>query len=56
MKLYEKLESANLIDNYKDFINLIRIRAIRVNDKHVDDPNYEIKENDQIKVGIKVVD
>jgi ribosomal protein S4 len=55
VKLYEKLKSENLVDDYKEFSHLIWIRAIRVNDYPVDDPTHELKENDQIKVGIKSI-
>ena len=56
MKLYEKLENMAVIDDHKDFLDLISIRAIKVNDFLIDDPRYEIKENDKIKVGIKILD
>lgn len=56
MKLYNKLESLNLVDDYKDFLDLIWHRAIRVNDHLIDNPTYEVKENDKIKVGIKQLD
>jgi hypothetical protein len=55
IKLYDKLESVNLVHDYKDFVDLIRIRAIVVNDLPVVDPKYIITENDKIKVGIKVL-
>lgn len=55
IKLYDKLESVNLVNDYKDYVELIRIRAIVVNDFPVIDPKYTITENDKIKVGIKVL-
>ena len=56
MKLYEKLKSLNIIETRKEFSDLIWIREIWVNDHLIDDPNYEIKENDKIKVGIKYIE
>ena len=56
MKLYDKLKSMSIIETQKEFSDLIWIRAIWVNDQPIDDPNYEIKENDKVKVGIKFID
>ena len=46
----------SIIETQKEFSDLIWIRAIWVNDQPIDDPNYEIKENDKVKVGIKFID
>ena len=56
VKLYDRLKSLNIIETYKEFSDLIWIRAIWVNDHPVDDPKYEINEKDRIKVGIKFID
>ena len=55
MKLYDKLKSVNLIADQKEYLDLIRIREIKVNDYPVDNPIYEIGEKDRIKVGIKSI-
>jgi len=54
MKLYDKLKDQNLVENHKDFLELIRMRTIKINDINiVDDPNYEMKDVDKnIKIGI----
>lgn len=53
MRLYDKLKERGLVIDYKDFSNLIWIRAIRINNKVVEDPKLEITEEDKdIKVGI----
>jgi len=53
MKLYEKLKELDLIENYKEFVELIHIRAIWVNNTPISDPNFNISESDKIKIGIK---
>ena len=55
MNLYEKLKSVDLVDDYKEYLDLISIRSIRVNDLSISNPIYEIREKDRIKVGIKVI-
>jgi predicted rRNA methylase YqxC with S4 and FtsJ domains len=55
MKLYDKLKSVNLIADQKEYLDLIRIREIKVNDYPVDNPIYEIEEKDHIRVGIKSI-
>ena len=55
MKLYEKLKSLDMVEDYKDFMDLIHIRAIKINDIPVGDPIYEIQDNDRIKVGIRTL-
>jgi len=52
MKLYNRLENHDLVENYKEFSELIHIRAIYVNNKPVDNPNFEVVDTDKIKVGI----
>lgn len=53
MTLYQKLKDNKLVDNLKEFQELIMIRAIKISDKHVDDPNYILNKDDKnIKVGI----
>ena len=52
MKLYDKLKNLDLVENYKDFFDLIHIRALWINNKPVDDPNCDVIEIDKIKIGI----
>jgi hypothetical protein len=56
VKLYEKLKNINEVQDMKEFMELIHIRAIRINDLPVDDPRYEIEEKDKIRVGIKLIE
>ena len=57
MTLYQKLNEINLVDNLKEFQELIMLRAIKINGKHVDNPNYILKESDKnIKVGTFSID
>jgi predicted rRNA methylase YqxC with S4 and FtsJ domains len=56
MKLYQKLKEIDLVENHKEYMELIWMRSIKVNDKSIEDPIYEVDENDRIKVGIKDVD
>lgn len=57
MKLYQKLKDLDLVEDFKDFRELIWLRAIQVNGKHIDNPDHEIKESDKdIKVGILSLD
>lgn len=53
MKLYNKLKEHNLVEDFKDFSELVWMRAIKINDIKIDDPKYELKKEDtNIKVGI----
>lgn len=53
MKLYQKLKEKNLVEDFKEFNELIWIRSIEVEGKLIDNPNYEIKETEKdIKIGI----
>lgn len=45
-----------MVEDYKDFMDLIHIRAIRVNDIPIGDPIYEVQDNDRIKIGIRILD
>lgn len=56
MKLYQKLQENDLVDDYKDFIELVRLRAIRINEILIDDPQHEIEDQDKIKIGHLVID
>jgi hypothetical protein len=57
MKLYEVLKEKELVKDYKDFVELISIRALRINDKPVVDPNHEIFDyHAKVKIGILTVD
>lgn len=52
MKLYQKLKEENLVENLKEFNELIWLRAIKVDDVIIDNPNHELKDSDkEIKVG-----
>jgi len=55
MKLYDKLKEIDLVENYKEFLELIHIRAIFVNNLPVTNPMFDILESDKIRVGIKEV-
>lgn len=53
MKLYQKLKDKNLVEDFKEFNELIWMRSIEVEGKLIDNPNYEIKETEKdIKIGI----
>lgn len=53
MKLYQKLKEKNLVEDFKEFNELIWMRSIEVEGKLIDNPNYEIKETEKdIKIGI----
>jgi hypothetical protein len=53
MKLYDKLKECDAVEDYKDYAELIWMKAIKINGVHVDNPNHEITENDKdITVGI----
>lgn len=53
MKLYQKLKEKNLVEDYKDFHELIYLRSIKVDGKIIDNPKHDLKEDDKnIKVGI----
>jgi len=56
MKLYQKLQERDLVDSKKEYSELIWLRAIRVNKYIVNDPNYDINDEDDIQVGILSVD
>jgi len=57
MKLYQKLKERELVEDFKEFRELIWLRAIKVNGKHVDNPNHELGESDKdIQVGILSLD
>jgi len=52
MKLYEKLKNHDLVEDHKEFVELVRMRSIKINAIYVDDPNQELEDNDNIKIGI----
>lgn len=53
MSLYDKLKKQNLVEDHKEFVELIRMRAIKINEIEIDDPTHELNENDNnIKIGI----
>lgn len=53
MRLYQKLKEEDLVENLKEFNELIWLREIRVNGEIVDNPNHELNDSDKdIKVGI----
>ena len=56
VKIYDKLKNIEVVEDFKDFMDLIHIRAIRINDFPLDDPRYELQENDKIQVGIRVLE
>jgi len=57
MSLYQKLKDLDLVEDFKDFRELIWLRAIVVNGEPIDNPNHEIKESDtNIKIGILSLD
>lgn len=56
MKLYQKLKEVDLVENHKEYMELVWSRSIKVNDKSVDDPIYEVRDSDKIQVGIKELD
>lgn len=53
--IYDKLKNIEVVEDFKDFMDLIHIRAIKINDSLLDDPRYELQENDKIQVGIRVL-
>ena len=56
VNIYDKLKSINEVEDYKDFLDLYYIRAIRINDLPINDPIYEVHDNDRIQIGIKILD
>jgi len=57
MKLYQKLKEKNLVENRKDFNELIWLRAISVNGRIIDNPEEVIDNSfSKIKIGILVLD
>lgn len=53
MKLYTKLKEHDLVEDFKDFSELIWMRAIKINGIKIDDPRHELKENEleNIQIG-----
>lgn len=56
MKLFNKLKDLDVISDYKDYRELIWLRAVKVNGKIIDNPDQEIKGNEEITVGILSID
>lgn len=57
MKLYQKLKELDLVEDRKDFNELVWMRSIKVNGVTVDNPSHEINENEEnIQVGILKVE
>lgn len=53
MRLYEKLKSCDMVEDYKDYTELVWLRAIKVNGKPIDNPCHELSEEDKnITIGI----
>jgi hypothetical protein len=53
MKLYQKLKDQDLVENFKEFNELIWMRAIKVNGTPIDDPNFDLSDSDNdIQIGI----
>lgn len=57
MKLYQKLKERDLVIDEKDFTELVWLRAIQIDGNIIDNPLYELSENEvEIKVGILNLD
>lgn len=57
MKLYQKLKELEIVEDFKEFHELIWLRAIKVNDVPVDNPTHELDDdNSKIQVGIRILD
>ena len=54
MPLFKRLKENNLVEDKKDYHNLIYNRQIVVNDKFVDDPKHQLEPTKKysIKIGI----
>lgn len=52
MKLFDYLIENKIIEK-KEFNDLHSVRAIKINDKIVSDPNINIQKSDKITIGIK---
>ncbi len=53
MSLYEKLKDLKVVDNLKEFSELVWLRSIKINDELVTDPKTSINTSNQniIKIG-----
>jgi len=56
MTVIDYLIEKKIVDNLKEFQDLNAIRAFKINDEHVSDPNLEIKDENvwKIEVGYKI--
>jgi predicted rRNA methylase YqxC with S4 and FtsJ domains len=55
MSLYKRLKENNLVINEKEFRELIHIREIKIDGKHVIDPDIQLEEDKKYKVKIGIL-
>ncbi len=54
--LYNFLKEKELVESKKEFYELIRLREIKVNNKIIDDPNFELdNSHNVIQIGLKII-
>ena len=53
MSVFKYLIENNLVEE-KEFQELLSIRAIKVNDEHLTDPQMKIKNIEKIEIGLKI--
>lgn len=55
MKVVDYLLEQEIVKDLKEFQELYSVRAFKVNDKPVSDPDQEIDENSKIQVGFRLI-
>lgn len=55
MSLYQRLKENNLVQNEKEFFELIYIRQIKINGKNIDEPNLQLDKDKKYRITIGIL-
>lgn len=55
MHLYQRLKDNNMIDNEKEFSELIHLRQIKINNKRIIDPSLKLKKHKKYEATVGIL-
>ena len=59
IKIYKLFKKHNLVNDYKEYVELVRLRCMYINDKRIEIPTkklYHPEKVNNIKAGFKKID
>ena len=56
MKIYKKLKELDIVENEKEYSELVWLRTIKLNGYPVIDPKADIKKGDKLSIGYVIID